>query len=266
MAIPTTLIPGTHLEQQHSLPNIPIRPVTSSSSGTSIADRLQNPPKPSAPGIVSPEQPMTNDQHSLNANEDQHGPLPEGWESGIDPLGLTYYVNHHTRSITRNHPASPNQVVGHQAQEDETTFGDAFGLNGTQTDSALGTASSQTSSIPPTQPPVSTVSPTNPVRGTISPRETVSLPVSRPFPASPPPQMASPKGRLSTPSSNEIGKEHGTRHSKLAVSEHSPPPGIEKMTFVPIIDPSMRFSRSEAVAALEANSYDFQKALHSLSQ
>ena len=117
MAIPATLT-GSHLEQQHTLPDIPTRPV--SSSDYSIADHPQNPPKPSVPGIVFPGQPITNAQHNLNANEDQHGPLPEGWESGIDPLGLTYYVNHHTRSITRN-PPSPNPVVDHQAQEVGTT-------------------------------------------------------------------------------------------------------------------------------------------------
>jgi E3 ubiquitin-protein ligase NEDD4 len=50
----------------------------------------------------------------------KYGPLPEGWEIGTDPLGLTYYVNHHTCSITRNRP-SPNQAVDHQAQGGETT-------------------------------------------------------------------------------------------------------------------------------------------------
>ena len=62
---------------------------------------------------------MTNAQHNPYANEDHIGPLPEGWESGIDPLGLTYYVNHHTCSITRNRP-SPNQLFDHQAPEGET--------------------------------------------------------------------------------------------------------------------------------------------------
>ena len=104
------------------------------------------------------------------------------------------------------------------------TFGDAFGLNGAQTDSALGTASSQTSSIPLTQSPVSSVPPSIPVRGTTSPRETLNFPVSQPSPASPPPRMASPK-RPSTSSSKESGKEHGTRHSKLSVSGHLPSPG-----------------------------------------
>ena len=118
MAVSTTIIPGTDLEQQQSLPNILTRPVCS--DGTSTVDHPQNPLRPSAPGIVSPGQPITNAQHNLNANEDQNGPLPEGWERGIDLLGLTYYVNHHTRSITRNCPF-PNQAVNHHTQEGETS-------------------------------------------------------------------------------------------------------------------------------------------------
>ena len=113
-AIPTTLIPEAHLEQQQSLPNIPTRPVTP--GGTLTDDHPQNPQRSSAPG-----QPITNAQHNLDANEDQYAPLPEGWESGIDIFGLTYYANRHTCSITRNRP-SPNQAVNHQAQEGETTI------------------------------------------------------------------------------------------------------------------------------------------------
>ena len=91
MAVPTTIIPGTDLEQQQSLPNISTR--TASSDGTSTVDHPQNAPRPSAPGNVSPGQPITDAQHNLNANEDQYGPLPEGWKSGIDPLGLTYEMD-----------------------------------------------------------------------------------------------------------------------------------------------------------------------------
>jgi WW domain len=117
IAIPTTIIPRTHLEQQQSLPNIPTRPV--SSGGTSTADHPQNPPRPFALGIVSPGQPITNAQHNLNANEDQYGPLPEGCERRIDPFGRTYYVDHDTRSPTWTRP-SPNQAVNHHTQEGET--------------------------------------------------------------------------------------------------------------------------------------------------
>ena len=93
MSVPTTIVPGTH--------------------------HPQNPPRPSAPGIVSLGQPITNAQHDFNTNQDQYGPLPEGWESGIDPLGLTYYVNHRTHSITRDRPI-PNQAVNDHTQEGET--------------------------------------------------------------------------------------------------------------------------------------------------
>jgi hypothetical protein len=108
MAIPTTVIPETHLEQQQSLPNIPTRPV--SSGGTSTADHPQNPSRLSAPGTVSPGQPITDAQHNVNTNEDQYGPLPEGWEGSVD-------LN--TRSTTWVRPSS-NQAVDHQAQEGET--------------------------------------------------------------------------------------------------------------------------------------------------
>jgi E3 ubiquitin-protein ligase NEDD4 len=111
---------GTHPEQQQSLPNILTRPV--SSGGTPTADHPQNPARPPAPGIVSPGQPITNAQHNLNAEEDQYGPLPEGWDRRIDPLGRTYYVDYNTRSTTWNRP-SPNQAVNHPTQEGETNAG-----------------------------------------------------------------------------------------------------------------------------------------------
>ena len=107
MTISTTLAP---FELQQSLPNIP-SPVIP--GGTSTADHPENPQRPSAP--APPEQPITNAQDNLNVNEDQYGPLPEGWESGVDLLGLTYYVNRHAHSITRARP-SPNQAIDHQAE------------------------------------------------------------------------------------------------------------------------------------------------------
>ena len=118
MTIPTIIIPGAHLEQRQYLPNIPNRPV--SLGGTSTGDYPQKPQRPSTPGIVSHGQPIANAQHVVNANEDEYGPLPGGWESGIDPLGLTYYVDHHTRDITQNRP-SPNQAVEHYTQKGEKT-------------------------------------------------------------------------------------------------------------------------------------------------
>jgi E3 ubiquitin-protein ligase NEDD4 len=116
---PTTIIPGTEgLEERQPQANIVTRPV--SPDGTSTADHPKNPVRPSAPGIVSPGRPITNAQHNFNANHDPYGPLPEGWERGIDILGLTYYVNRYTHNITRNRP-STNQADNHHTLVSETT-------------------------------------------------------------------------------------------------------------------------------------------------
>ncbi|TDL19890.1 HECT-domain-containing protein [Rickenella mellea] len=56
---------------------------------------------------------------NFNANEDQHGPLPAGWERRIDPLGRTYYVDHNTRTTTWNRP-STNQATNAATQDSET--------------------------------------------------------------------------------------------------------------------------------------------------
>lgn len=123
IAMPTPAIPGAQdLSQQQPLPkpNIATRPI--SSGAISAAVHPQNPARPSAVGIVSPGQTLasnTSMQHNFNANEDQYGPLPEGWERRTDPLGRTYYVDHNTRSTTWNRP-SPNQAVNHHTQEGET--------------------------------------------------------------------------------------------------------------------------------------------------
>jgi E3 ubiquitin-protein ligase NEDD4 len=61
----------------------------------------------------------TSTQHNSNTNENQYGPLPEGWEAGTDSHGRTYYVDHNTHSTTWVRPSS-NQAVDHQAQEGET--------------------------------------------------------------------------------------------------------------------------------------------------
>ena len=121
MSMPTPVIPGAQdHDQQQPQPNIATRPI--SSGGIPASVHPQNPARPSAVGIVSPGQTMasnTSAQHNFNANEDQYGPLPEGWERRIDPLGRTYYVDHNTRSTTWNRP-SQNQAVNHHTQEGET--------------------------------------------------------------------------------------------------------------------------------------------------
>ncbi|KAI0283258.1 HECT-domain-containing protein [Russula brevipes] len=120
MTMPTPVIPGTQdVVQQQPIPNTATRPV---SSGTSAAVHPQNPRRLSAQGIISPGQTIASNnsaQHNYNANEDQFGPLPPGWERRIDPLGRTYYVDHTSRTTTWNRP-SLNEAANHHAQEGET--------------------------------------------------------------------------------------------------------------------------------------------------
>jgi E3 ubiquitin-protein ligase NEDD4 len=59
-------------------------------------------------------------QHNSNANENQSGPLPRGWEVRTDRRGRTYYVDHNTRSTTWDRPS--------RAQEDETNMAGSGGL------------------------------------------------------------------------------------------------------------------------------------------
>ncbi|KAI0253854.1 HECT-domain-containing protein [Lactifluus subvellereus] len=122
MAMPTPVIPGVQELEQPPQPHNATRPVSSSGTGTSPLVISQNTTRLSAPGVVSPVQtvvPNNTAQHNFNANEDQYGPLPPGWERRIDPLGRTYYVDHNTRSTTWNRP-SQNQAVNHHTHEGET--------------------------------------------------------------------------------------------------------------------------------------------------
>ena len=151
-----------------------------------------------------------------------------------------------TEAPTHTTPSQPPPVP----DAPTPSFDDVFGLNGAQTDSGVATT---TSRIPLTQSPVSTIPTNNSVR---SPRDTVSFPVSLPHgtpPVSPPPHVSSPKGRP-PPSSKESGKEQG-RHSKLSVSGHSSVSGVEKMTFVPILDPSALWEEEEDTRFIAATTF-----------
>lgn len=71
-------------------------------------------PSPSSP--VSTTRPHRDTQPtssgpSLHAiYEDEHGPLPPGWERRVDPgSGRSYYVDHNRRSTTWNRPDSPQR-------------------------------------------------------------------------------------------------------------------------------------------------------------
>ncbi|KAI9446621.1 hypothetical protein H4582DRAFT_2116972 [Lactarius indigo] len=197
-------------------------------------------------------------------------------------------------------PAAPGQPRPSADVPPSLTFESAFGSNTTQGDSGFKTTSSRTSSVPQaTESPstLSTFAPSSPVHVPTSPHDTVSFPLSPPREASPPPRMASPKARTSTSSSRESGdkgKDQG-RHSKLSIrlpgfgkrkktQDSQPPSQLSQQHLAPIVDENVRrtspsvdddvepvkqlcsmgFSRTQAVAALEANSYDFQRALNSL--
>ena len=218
----------TKAEPSTSLPGISV-----SSSGSSAF-----PPPPTSSGIVKPAITPVRDTGFENVFKPQQNtassarpvsavdglpmlpPVPESQPFSFDNTFSTDLSTAPAPTTTAPPTVTTPSQPPSAPDAPNPTFGDTFGLNGAQTDSAVGTASSRSSSIPLTQSPVSTVPASNPVRGSTSPRETVRFPVSQPSPASPPLRAASPKGRPPT-------KEQGTRHSKLSVSGHSPSPGIE---------------------------------------
>jgi epidermal growth factor receptor substrate 15 len=221
----------TKAEPSTSLPAISVSPSASGSSPF--------PPAPTGSGVVKPAITPVRDSGFENAFKPQQnaassarpvsGPdglpvLPPVPESQPFSFDQAFSPNLSTASAPTTTAAPAVTAVSQPPSVSEapnSTFGDAFGLNGAQTESGPGTASSRTSSIPFTQSPVSTVPTSNALRGSTSPRDTVSFPASQPSPASPLARVVSPKGKPST-SSKDSGKEQGTRHSKLSVSGHSP--------------------------------------------
>jgi epidermal growth factor receptor substrate 15 len=121
-------------------------------------------------------------------------------------------------------PAAPTTTAPSQPPANTDTqsvsFEDTSGSNLTR-DSRLGTTSSRTSSVPQmTQSPVSGLPSSSPARSPASPRDSVSFPISHPRQGSPPPRVASPRGRPSTSSSeksSDKNKDQG-RLSKIGVS------------------------------------------------
>lgn len=59
----------------------------------------------------------TSQMRNFNANVDQQGPLPPGWERRVDHLGRTYYVDHNSRTTTWNRPTS-NATATETASQD----------------------------------------------------------------------------------------------------------------------------------------------------
>jgi epidermal growth factor receptor substrate 15 len=220
--------------------------------GLSSASSSAFPPPPtSASGAVKPLTTISRDSGFENAFSPQQGTA--GTARQVDGLPVLPPVPESKpfsfdTSFATNLSAAPPPGATTQAAPSQPPFNaptaspssdDAFGLDSTQQGSAFGTTSSRSSSIPQVmQSPVSALVSSSPVQGTTSPREVVNFPASPgPPPASPPPRIASPKGRPSS-SSKDSGKEPA-RHSKLSVSDivHYCP-GVEKMTLVPILDPS----------------------------
>lgn len=123
MPMPTPQIvpanPPPELEQPQQQAPPPTRPVSTGNASAAGA-----PPPAIAPTTNSSANAQTASTNNaqmrnFNPHEDQHGPLPNGWERRIDPLGRTYYVDHNTRSTTWNRP-SASQTVNHNAQDGET--------------------------------------------------------------------------------------------------------------------------------------------------
>ncbi|TDL27594.1 HECT-domain-containing protein [Rickenella mellea] len=46
----------------------------------------------------------------FNPHEDEHGPLPSGWEVRQDPIGRMYYVDHNTRTTTWHRPSASRSM------------------------------------------------------------------------------------------------------------------------------------------------------------
>jgi E3 ubiquitin-protein ligase NEDD4 len=102
----------------------PSRPVSGSGAAApSGGNTASNASRPGAPGAVSPGtavQANAQANHNFNPTEDQHGPLPMGWERRIDPLGRTYYVDHNSRTTTWTRPTA-SQAENTTVQQSETS-------------------------------------------------------------------------------------------------------------------------------------------------
>lgn len=93
------------------------RPV--SSAGTAVTPTQVTPTTTNASATAQTASNNNAATRNFNPHEDQYGPLPDGWERRIDPLGRTYYVDHNTRTTTWNRP-SANQTVNTHTQDGET--------------------------------------------------------------------------------------------------------------------------------------------------
>lgn len=144
------------------------------SSSTPMAVEPPNAPPPSSPTQVAPPSTATAGgtmppnaspaqaaaaapaSGNFNPREDQHGPLPGGWERRMDHLGRMYYVDHNTRSTTWTRPvreaaantatAADNSARDRQAHAQRATADDF--LNAGDTPSGGGAATTPSGSTP----------------------------------------------------------------------------------------------------------------------
>ncbi len=98
------------------------RPSSATTSPAINPQSIQSPTTNTAVnGVVTSANVQTaNVMRNFNPHEDQHGPLPSGWERRVDHLGRTYYVDHNTRTTTWNRPSN-NQAANIQAQQETDT-------------------------------------------------------------------------------------------------------------------------------------------------
>ena len=97
----------------------PARPLSSGGAAAASPAPAQTPTTTNASATAQTASNNNAQTRNFNPHEDQYGPLPNGWERRIDPLGRTYYVDHNTRTTTWHRPSS-NQTVNTHAQDGET--------------------------------------------------------------------------------------------------------------------------------------------------
>ena len=115
----TFSIKSLPVQSSNSILSVPstAAPVASSSS-TSSRSRSQNNLNLSREGTIassstSPQ--MRNSRlaatgDASSSTSDEQGPLPDGWERRVDPIGRIYYVDHNTRSTTWKRPSEDSKV------------------------------------------------------------------------------------------------------------------------------------------------------------
>ncbi|KAI0713399.1 ubiquitin-protein ligase [Earliella scabrosa] len=97
----------------------PARPLSTGGPAAATPAPSQTPTTTNASATAHTASNNNAQTRNFNPHEDQYGPLPNGWERRIDPLGRTYYVDHNTRTTTWHRP-SANQTVNTNTQDGET--------------------------------------------------------------------------------------------------------------------------------------------------